>query len=70
MPGGETQARVTFLTYYFTKELRPARRDPGWKPARGAAMWIRWTEEKLQVWERQPGAHVGALTAVPPLSRL
>ena len=62
--------RVTFLTYYFTKELRPAQHDPGWKWARGAATWIWWMEEKLQVWEQQPGARVGALTVVPLLSRL
>lgn len=61
---------VTFLTYYFTKELRPAWRDPGWKWARGVAMWIWWTEEKLQVWEQQLGAHVGALMVVLPLCRL
>lgn len=61
---------VTFLTYDFTEELRPAQRDPGWKRARGAAMWIWWMEKKLQVWEREPGPRVGALTVVPPLSRL
>lgn len=62
--------RVTFLTYDFTKELRPAQHDPGWKWSRAAATRIWWMEEKLQVWEQQPGACVMALVVVLPLSRL
>lgn len=68
LPGGETQASVTFLTHYFNKKLRAAWHDQSWVWAMTAALWAQWTEETLQVLQEQCQALFQALTAQPLLS--
>lgn len=43
LPGGETQVPVTFLTHYYTKELRTDWHNQCWVRARKAAPWTWWT---------------------------